>query len=201
MQAIKTNPKWFRDRLAERNMSLRQLARQIDLDPSAVSLTFRGKRKMTLQEANNISVLLGLPVTEVIRQAGIAVEQDVQGVKLVGFVDAKSNIKAFPSSQSRRIPAPPDVPSDGVALQIRAANNLYDGWMVFVGPANDMPYLCLDRICVVTLPGNQRLLGTLRRGYEQDHFNVVPLLDTTGFGVLDDQMVDAVSPVLWMRPQ
>jgi len=201
MQAIKTNPKWFRDRLAERNMSLRQLAKRIDLDPSAVSLTFRGRRKMTLKEANTIAVLLGLPVTEVIRQAGIDVAQDVQGVRLTGYVDGKSSIKNIPANQVRAIVGPPDVPHDGFALQIRAASNFYDGWMVYVGPQSDMPWLCLDRICVVALPGGQRVLGTLRRGYEEDTYNIVPLLDPTGLTVLDNQKVEGVSPVLWMRPQ
>jgi hypothetical protein len=201
MKATKTNQKWFLERLAERQMSLRQLAKKIELDPSAVSLTFRGMRKMTLGEANSIAELLGLPVTEVIRQAGIAVADDVKGVRLFGYVDAKSAVKNLPAGTARRVAAPADVPHDGLALQIRAANHFYDGWMVFVGPENDTPALFMDRICVITLANNQKVFGTLRRGYEEGHYNVLPLLDTTGQNTLDDQEVDSVFPVLWMRPQ
>lgn len=197
---MKTNTKWFRDRLAEREMSLRQLARKIDLDPSALSLTLRGKRKMTLEEANQIAGLLGVQVTEILRQAGVPVSEDVKGVRMIGTVDAKSAIKALPDSQ-KRIHAPADVPLDGFALQIRAANTFHDGWVVFCSGDKMSPDMALDRLAVIYMADGKRLVGTLRRGYEEGAYNVLPLLDATGGGVLENQAVEAAATVLWMRPQ
>ena len=51
--------KWFRDRLADRGLSQRALARQMALDAAAVSLMLRGKREMKLTEAAEIARLLG----------------------------------------------------------------------------------------------------------------------------------------------
>ena len=92
---------------------MRQLAKRIELEPSAVSLMLRGMRKMTLEEANKIASLLGVQVTEVLRQAGVPVSDDVRGVALVGYVDANSTVKSLNSS--KRIVGPPDVPHDGLS--------------------------------------------------------------------------------------
>ena len=43
---------WFKQKLAERKLSQRQLAKLMGLDPAAVSLMLRGQRKMTNEEAH-----------------------------------------------------------------------------------------------------------------------------------------------------
>lgn len=199
MQTTKANAKWFRDRLAERAISVRKLAKLLDLDPSAASLTLRGMRKMTLKEANHIATLLGVSVTEVIRQAGIAVAEDVQGVKLLGTVDAKSMVQKLKDSAVKLVSAPSDVPHDGFVLQVRAAQSREDGWLLIVGAAVGEPDVMVDRLCVVTLKDSKRVVGVLRRGYEPETFNVVPYIDHQA--VMEDQAVEAASPVLWIRPQ
>lgn len=181
-------------------MSLRQLAKKIDIDPSALSLTLRGKRKMTLEEANQIAHLLGVQVTEILRQAGVPVSDDVQGVKLVGTVDSKSVVKTLTGSV-KRIHAPADVPIEGHALQVRAANTFHDGWVLFVSGDKTEPELTLDRLCVVYLANGGRVVGVLRRGYEAECYNVIPFLDMTGTGTLENQSVETAATVLWMRPQ
>jgi transcriptional regulator with XRE-family HTH domain len=67
---------WFQHKLIEARLSQRQLAKLIGLDHSAVSLMFRGKRRMAADEAASIARLLGVDVAEVMRHGGI----DVRGV-------------------------------------------------------------------------------------------------------------------------
>lgn len=181
-------------------MSLRQLAKKIELDPSALSLTFRGKRKMTLEEANQIANLLGVQVTEILRQAGVPVSEDVQGVRLIGTVDSRSVVKPL-AGAVKRIHAPADVPIEGYALQVRAANVVGDGWLLFVSGDKSPPELMLDRLCVATLKGGTRIVGSLRRGYDADLFNLLPFLDMTGTNTLENQAVESASSILWTRPQ
>lgn len=45
MAVKKVNTKWFSERLAERDMSMRRLAKLLELDPSAVSLMLRGSAR------------------------------------------------------------------------------------------------------------------------------------------------------------
>lgn len=54
------NTRWFRDRLKTIELSQRGLAKLLDVDAAAVSYMLRGKRKMTLQEANRIGQILGV---------------------------------------------------------------------------------------------------------------------------------------------
>jgi transcriptional regulator with XRE-family HTH domain len=79
--------KWFRDRLADRQMSQRALARAMGLDAAAVSLMLRGRREMKLTEAAEIARLLGVPADEVLQAAGVRIESGGQAVPIVGFVD------------------------------------------------------------------------------------------------------------------
>ena len=56
------NTEWFRQLLSTRKLSQRGLAKLLELDPAAVSLMLRGQRKMTNEEAHQISMILGVPI-------------------------------------------------------------------------------------------------------------------------------------------
>ncbi|MGK9050573.1 helix-turn-helix domain-containing protein [Neorhizobium petrolearium] len=56
---------WFYGKLAERGASLRDLARFMALDPSAVSRMLKGERKMSAEEQDQISAFLGVGLEEV----------------------------------------------------------------------------------------------------------------------------------------
>ena len=68
------NHQWFKDRLSERKLSQRGLARSMDLDAAAVSLMLRGKRIMKMTEAAEIGKLLGRPASEVMEAAVVRVD-------------------------------------------------------------------------------------------------------------------------------
>lgn len=197
MAAPKVNTKWFRDRLAERDMSLRRLAKLLELDPSAVSLMLRGLRTMTADEANRISGLLTIPVTEVLAQAGIPIEEDARSMQVRASIDARSVLHPITAKTARRVTAPRDVPAAGLAIQVRAPELLQDGWVIFTGAADPRVAAMIDRLAVIELRGAGRVVGTVKRGYSEDRYNVVPLLG--GPSVEDSEALSA-APVLWIRP-
>lgn len=63
---------WFKDQLAFKRMSQRKLASLMGLDPGAVSLMLRGKRKMSAKEVAEIARLLGVSVEAVHAHVGEA---------------------------------------------------------------------------------------------------------------------------------
>lgn len=197
MQSKTINTKWFKERLAERDMSMRRLAKLLELDPSAVSLMLRGRRKMTPQEANQISGLLTLPVTEVLRQAGIPVSEDARDVPVKAFVDARSTLQMVTAKNARRVTAPHDVPGAGMALQVRAPEHSTDGWILFAGAPDPRPESMIDRLCVLKIAGDGHVLGTLKRGYDDSRYNVAPY---TSAAMIENVEVDSAAPVLWIRP-
>lgn len=56
---------WFYDKLSERDASLRDMARFMGLDPSAVSRMLSGERKMSADEQDQIADYLGVALEEV----------------------------------------------------------------------------------------------------------------------------------------
>lgn len=68
---LNIDTRWFQDRLSDRGVSQRKLARVLGLDPAAVSLMLHGRRKFTAREAVDIAGVLGVDVDEVLRHAGL----------------------------------------------------------------------------------------------------------------------------------
>ncbi|MGF7213615.1 transcriptional regulator with XRE-family HTH domain [Skermanella aerolata] len=98
-------------------MSQRKLARFLELDPSAITLTLNGKRRMQLDEASRIATFLGVPVEEVLKNAGLALEQNQPRlVALYGAVNPSSQIEIFDDRTT--VEAPPNLPSTVVAVVV-----------------------------------------------------------------------------------
>lgn len=197
MTAQKVNTKWFRERLAERDMSMRRLAKLLEIDPSAVSLMLRGKRVMSADEANRISGLLTLPVTEVLAQAGIPIEEDARSIPVKAFCDARGTLHSVTTKAPRRVSAPRDIPGAGLAVQVRAAELAVDGWVLFSGAFDTRVEAMIDRLCIVEVKGDGHLVGILKRGYDEEKFNLVPF---TGGAAVENVAVKSAAPVLWIRP-
>jgi len=197
MAVRKVNTKWFKERLFERDMSMRRLAKLLELDPSAVSLMLRGKRAMTADEANRISGLLTIPVTEVLAQAGIPIEEDARQIQVKAYCDARGTLHPITAKNPRRVSAPRDVPGGGLAVQVRAPELATDGWVLFAGAFDSRVEAMIDRLCVVELKGDGHAVGTIKRGYDSDRFNLVPF---TGAPTAEGIVAKAAAPVLWIRP-
>lgn len=197
MSSQKVNTKWFRAQLAANDMSMRRLAKLLELDPSAVSLMLRGKRTMTADEANRISGLLTVPVTEVLAQAGIPIEEDARSFTIKAWVDAHSTLRSITARGARRVTAPRDVPAAGMAVQIRSSELTTDGWVLFAGARNQAVESMIDRLCIAEVPGEGDVVGTLKRGYDDEKFNLVPF---TPSPTMSNVSVRAAYPVLWIRP-
>ena len=195
--STKINTQWFKDRLRERDLSMRRLAKLMEVDPSAVSLMLRGKRQMSQREAAKISGLLTLPVTEVMRQAGVSVVEDTRALPLRATVDANGKLREVTTKQPRRLNAPHDVPSTGLVCQIRSTELTTDGWIMFCGTFDSRVEAFIDRLGVFDLKREGHVLGTLKRGYENEKFNLVPY---TGAPTLQNIEPKSVASVLWIRP-
>lgn len=193
----KVDAKWFKEQLAARDISVRGLAREVDMDPSSMSLTLRGLRKMTNEDAARIAAVLSIPVTEVLRHAGVRVSEDVHSVRMTGIVDCDGFVRD--SDKTARISAPVDVPSDGYVLQVRCPQSVSDGWLMLCGAQVLKPDAAIDLLCVVHLKNEERVIGTIKRGYDANTFNVVSFVPQTA--VRENQAVSHANPVLWIRPR
>ena len=192
------NKTWFREQLSRIGMSQRQLAKRIHLDPAAISYMFAGKRGMSMDEAKAIAGELLLPVTEVMRQAGIEVLDDVRKVPIAGYIGAGSTVTLLPKGTHDTAMAPPDVPSGSFAIQVRMVQTTFDGWLYFVSGVQEPPENTTDCLCLVAVEDGRLLQGIVRRGYKRELFNLV--LSPDGGTVLENQKIAWAARVLWIQP-
>ena len=196
-QMPEINKDYFTERLRAIKLSQRQLAKKIDIDPAAMSYMLSGKRRMTMPEAKAIADVLMVPVTEVMRQAGIEVLDDVKKVPIAGFIGTGATVTLLPKGTHDMVMAPGDVPHGTFALQIRNPGSAYDGWIAFVSgqqqPATDL----LDRYAILATSDGQMLSAMIRRGYKQKLHNLMLLPDGS---VLENREVAWGARVLWIQP-
>lgn len=62
---------WFEDQLRHNQISARQLAKKMDLDPSALSLIFSGGRRLKNDEAAALALHLNVSLADVLSHAGV----------------------------------------------------------------------------------------------------------------------------------
>ena len=191
------NTLWFRNQLKDKHLSQRGLAKLLDVDSAAVSLMLRGRRRMTMSEAHRISNILALPVTEIMREAGIEVTDDVRRVPVAAFCDAHSTVQSLAKNTHDTVIGPPDVPADAYAVQVRASGSPQDGWLLYVSNAQHPPSERIDTLCVCALSDGGMVLAYVRRGYRRGAFNLIMLTDGR---MQQDCSVTWASPVLWIKP-
>lgn len=196
-QQAPINTKWFRERLADKKLSQRGLAKLLDLDPASVSLMLRGLRKMTNEEAHAVAGALGVKITEVLRHAGIKVLDDVRAVPISAWVDAQGVVTLFPDKTHDRAEGPADCPAGTHGIQCRATGLPQDGWLLYVSPAQQEPHTLLDKLCLVATSQGAGCIAVLRRGYRTGTYN---LIAWPSWVPCNDAQVAWCSPVLWVKP-
>lgn len=189
---------WFRDRLANIKMSQRKLAAHLDLDPAAVSLMLRGDRKITSSEAQRIADLFTVPVTEILRRAGIDVRDDVRKVPLAGYVSPEATLELFDKSEREYIEAPADVPGGSYAAQVRDTASPHDGWVMIISGDKVEPERLMDRASACCIGDDTVVTGIIKKGYKRGTFNLV--ITATKPQIMENAKIEWASPILWIKP-
>jgi transcriptional regulator with XRE-family HTH domain len=193
---------WFRNRIAERHMSQRGLAKKLGLDPAAVSLMFRGKRRMQMHEAADVARLLGVPLNDVLDHAGIRApmsraEYSDLSVPLVYWMDGQGELHTIEPGE--RVEVTAALHDSVVACQCRTAMSPLehmDRWLMFF-PAPSQGGVQADavgRYSVMRLQGGVMTAGYLRPGYKPGTYAVHGPIN------LIDAQVDWAAPVVLIQP-
>ncbi|AEY69632.1 putative HTH_XRE-like protein [Erwinia phage PEp14] len=170
------NKRFFMDHMADRRMSLREVAKQMDVWPAALSRSLDGKRKMQLPEAVKLAQVLHIPVTEVLANAGIeSAKSTSRRCDVLAYYNGDGEIIYAEKDAIERIPIPDGVPDDVIAVSYRTADSplaFTDGWVTFLGPRQEANEL-LGLYCGVLIEDEQKMrFATIRRGYAPGTFNL-----------------------------
>ncbi|PYE37438.1 helix-turn-helix protein [Rhizobium sp. PP-F2F-G38] len=93
------NTVWFHDKLNTKGKSLRDLARFLGLDPSAVSRMLKGERKMTAEEQDQIAAFLDVGILDVAAHR----RGDPQGFQGLGFEESLQQAYVPQGGQTSRV--------------------------------------------------------------------------------------------------
>jgi len=198
----KPDQKWFSDKIRDRNLTQRALAKLLEMDPSSLSLLLHGKRRMRVEQAAEIARLLNVPVEDVMRRAGADVvgSSERNAIPLVGWVDADGNAKLDWTKDDHRVDFDTDLPPTAAAIQYRTAQtkaDMFDGWLAAILPPREPDESAmLDRMCVVGLKGGGTLLRKVRRGYTPGRYTLTSVFVEP----IHDAELAWFSPVLFIRP-
>lgn len=192
------NTDWFRDRLRNLKMSQRTLAKMMEIDPASVSYMLKGTRKMSMDEAKRIGDIFLVPVTEVMRQAGIEVLDDVRKIPINGHMNNDYEITLLPKGTHDMVIGPADLPAKSYAIQSRCAGEPKDGWLSYISGEQLQPNELLDRYCVCSMADGTIMMATLKRGYKSGTFNL--LVSPHIKRILENKSIAWASRVLWIQP-
>lgn len=191
---------WFKQKLEEKQLTVRGLAKLIDMHPSTVSLMLRGIRSIHNDDAVKLADIFSVSTMEIFRRAGAPVEDEVRKIPISMFIDEHNKIISVPKEVADKFKAPYDCPTNSYALQIRNGRE-YDGWMMVVNGNKISPDSCLGDLCVYCTKTGILHLGILRRGYISGTFNAYnPLHYGTIEANFKNMEIAWCQSVLWIKP-
>jgi len=118
------NTGWFRTMLAQKRLSQRRLAKEMGLDPAAVSLMLHGKRKLQLTEAKQIATILGVQLNDVLLAAGI---EAIPRLESGGLQEALRRLMKHAAAHAMECTTRGDIASaQAVMTDVSAAMTLLD---------------------------------------------------------------------------
>jgi len=199
---------WFHNQLDDRGQSLRALARHLGKDASAVSRTFSGKRRMTMEEAAEIAAFLGVPVTEVMHHAGITKDGERPGPKILLSAtigedgEVRSLAEPQPLPQAVLDKAQPAIGAGRnraiIAAQVRASSgplSIWDDAVLFFAPTDGIEPGAIGALSICGLKGGKQILAKLDRARKTGEARVV-----SPAGKIEEALLTTATPVLVLIP-
>ena len=199
---------WFEQLLAKKGRSQNDMARHIGVDPSAMSRTLNGVRKMQINEANEIARFLGAPVSEVLKHAGVAVDLDGMPTRILlaatvdgaGTVKRLPDPKPLPQSIIDRARAAIHLNGNGlvIAAQVRANKGPLAAWddaVVLFGHTENVDSDAIGSLAVCRLFDGEQIIAKIERARKTGEAKITTFANETREVVLQ-----TATPVIAVIP-
>lgn len=196
MGKSRIDTEWFVEQLRARKISQRGLARALGLDIWSVWHMLRGGRRMQIVEARQIADILGVPVTEILRHAGLE-EVTVQMVPIIGIVRGSGAV-TLETKPVDQVAAPMELPPDAIALLARTARTplqFADGCVFYTRLTRTVDEAAVGRLALVKPVGHQPILRLVKRTRSADQYRLVLLREDRS-----PVQLEWAAPIMWIRP-
>lgn len=182
--------KWFLQRLADRQLSQRKLARLMDVDASAITHVLNGKRRLQLTEAQRLARFLGVNTEDVLSHAGLKLKaHKAITSSVIGMVDEDGLIRPLNGLSV-------ESPSAHLScLRVQAGLSALDGVLLFFDPSQmHAADLLLGKLCILKQHDVDRV-GIPKRSLTPGRYTISLIASE-----MHDQVILQASPVLWIKP-
>lgn len=190
--------RYFEGLMDDKNMSLRALAKRMNMGHSQLSLAFSGARKLTLNEASELAQIFNQPLSRVVEAAGVTVRKSSsERVQVAGAVRGDGTVAEHDPSVVERTNNVPDLPEDVIALHCRTAGSpldFIDGWVAFCRKPDKVDPSVIGRLAYCKVKNGPAVLASVRRGYEDGTYNLA------GFYTRESAILEFATPILLIRP-
>ena len=188
------NRRYFDALMADKQMSLRGLAQTMGMNHSQLSLTLSGNRRLQLDEAAQISQIFGVPLHEVVENAGVMVRPTSgRRVSVIGAMRGDGTVDIHSQEMIERVTTPCDLPDDAVAVQARTGGTALewiDAAIFFCRSHNGPDPSMIGRLCFLKIKDGPAVVATIKRGYVENTFNL------SGFYARENVVVEWSTPIL-----
>lgn len=208
MATYEIDGEWFHAKLAEKRRSMRAMARHMGIDASAVSRTFAGERRMKMEEANQIALFLGVPVSEVLGHAGAAIDLDGLPTRILltsvidhdGALKKLSDPKPLPQSIIERAHAAITKGINGrvIAAQVRAADgplSSFDDAIVLFVPTETVERSAIGTMSIFRTKDGSQFFGRIQSTRKTGEATIL-----RPDGKTEECMLSTATPVLAIIP-
>ena len=191
------NRRYFESLMHAHELTLRGLARRMEMSHSQLSLTFSGDRKLQLDEAAKLSSIFGEPLHRIVENAGVSVKTFVsQRVSVIGAMRGDGTVDLYGDDVIERATAPDGIPEGGVAIQARTGGtplDWLDGAVFFMAKPNGVDPAILGRFAFCRIHDGPAVMSSIRRGYRENSHNL------RGPFNADSVRLTSATPVLMTR--
>lgn len=198
MQMGEINRRYFDGLMADQNLSLRGLAAKLGMGHSQLSLTFNGARKLQLDEAAKLSSIFGVPLHEIVENAGVSVRPGSgRRVNVAGALRGDGTVEVYGPDVVEMASTPGDLPDDAVAIQARTSGSPLD-WLdrtvFFCRKPDGVAPTAVGSLCWVKVKDGPSAIAAVKRGYAEGTFNL------SGLYSRENATLEWASPILLSRP-
>lgn len=204
---VRSNKKWWTDRLLDRELTYRSFAAKIGLAGPDVSRIINSQRNVKAEEAVLISKVLKVPLEDVVSH-GVAhapiqryerkETKDTSYTKVVGWADMNGQIirGAKGRQVEKNVLRPAKMTKDAVALRIMTPGP-FQGVVAYFYETDIVHEKAMHNRCVVTTKDGRELLRFVSPGKTARDVTLMSL----DFKDEERTAIKSAAPIIWFRPE
>lgn len=188
---------WFKQQLRLKHLSMRALARYLNISASAASYMIRGVSKIPQDKAQAMADLFEVDLLELYKRMGAPIDDAQRSVPVEYYMNIDRAIQRLPTQEVFEVPAPFETRASSICLQIRTTD-MYDQWLLFTqGPKVDAKE-AINRLCLYENGSGELHVAVIRAGYRKGTYDAHSAFNDGR--VFRDIEVAWAAPIAWIKP-